>query len=39
MASSFEDIAKLGIEHFNGIYKGESRVSIAEVVKMTTYFS
>ena len=38
MASSFEDIAIVGIDNFNDIYKVKGRVSIVEVVRMTTFF-
>ena len=34
---SFEDIARLGIDNFNDIYKAKGRVSIVEVVRMNTF--
>ena len=36
--SSFEDKTKADIDHFKEIYKAESRISIAEAVKMTSFF-
>jgi len=29
----FKDISKVGVDHFNEIYKIESRVNVVEVVK------
>ena len=31
-SSSFEDLAKLEIEYFKGVYKDDNRVNIAKIV-------
>ena len=33
MATSFEDLSRVGVAHFNGIYKEHNKATIAEVVK------
>eukprot|EP01018_Ginkgo_biloba_P034237 Gb_24170 [translate_table: standard] len=38
VASSFEDLAMAGVEHFRGIYKEERRSKIAKVLKLTSFF-
>jgi len=38
MLAEMKDLGKIGVEHFGAVYKEESMVTIAEVVKMTTYF-
>jgi hypothetical protein len=36
--NKFEDIARDGVDHFGNVYKEEYRVSIAEVVRMISFF-
>jgi len=36
--SRFEDIVQVGVDYFWRICKEESRVTIAKVVKMTSFF-
>jgi hypothetical protein len=38
VVTSFEDITKIGREHFGEIYKKDKRVNIAEIVQMTSHF-
>jgi hypothetical protein len=38
VVTSFEDIERTRVEHFEGIYKEERRAIILEVVKMTSFF-
>ena len=38
MARSFEDIARLGVCHFQNIYKEEKSLTIVEVVRMAYFF-
>ena len=37
-ASIFEDLDKLEIEYFKGVYKDDNRVNIAKIVHMTSHF-
>eukprot|EP01018_Ginkgo_biloba_P022058 Gb_03022 [translate_table: standard] len=36
--TNFEDLARAGVSHFGKIFKAEERVSIAEVVRLTSFF-
>jgi hypothetical protein len=36
-ANNFEDLGKLELEHFGDVYKEDSKATIVEVVKMTTF--
>jgi hypothetical protein len=37
-ANSFEDLGKLELEHFGDVCKEDSKATIVQVVKMTTFF-
>jgi hypothetical protein len=37
-ATSFEDLAQLGITHFKSLFKADPRESIADIIKSTLYF-
>lgn len=36
--SSFKDLEKVKVNHFNGKFKGDGRATIDKVVKMATFF-
>jgi len=38
IATSFKEIADMGVAHFKGLYKEPKRVNIAEILKITSYF-
>ena len=39
VASGFEELAHVGVKHFEGIYKKENKAIVTELVKMTILFS
>jgi hypothetical protein len=34
VATTFEDLARVGIDHFEGIYKDDNKVNIVEIVQI-----
>eukprot|EP01018_Ginkgo_biloba_P004985 Gb_28741 [translate_table: standard] len=38
IASGFDKLSQLGVDHLKGLYKEENKTTIAEVIKMTSFF-